>query len=49
MLSSSLPFGHCRVGRRDGGEEMGEKRWGGGRDVGYKWEIGMGEGMGKKG
>ena len=44
MLSSSLPFGHCRVGRRDGGEEMG-----GGRGGGYKWEIGMGEGMGKKG
>ena len=43
MLSSSLPFGHCRVGKRDGGEERG------GRDGGYKWEIGMGEVMGKKG
>ena len=48
MLSSSLPFGHCRVGRRDGGEEMGGEGWGG-RGGGYKWEIGMGEGMGKKG
>ena len=37
MLSSSLPFGHCRVGRRDGGEEMGGRD--GGEEMGEE-EVG---------